>query len=337
MGIEAMSPYERKAWERALREVHASPRGPRLPLRVRELANKAKTNVAAGAAALPGASAAAEIAQRAMDGTLALTFQPALYSARSSSTIAYYSKRDPSVSSMTDVRALPLEVLDGGQPNKLLYASSSAAQGGATALIVTGTEVATTVSAGAAAGTVIAAVAADSVASLAMMGRTVGQIASRYGYDPRLPDEELFAMGVLSLGLVGSISAKTQALSALSRLTQQMMRRATWQQLNEHLLAKVIIKVYEGLGLKLTQRKLGQAVPVVGVGLNAVLSAQLVEQTFRRAQAVYRLRHLSEKYDIDPATWMEGAPSIQTAEDGKETVIDVAQILDDEEEHEDES
>ena len=47
------------------------------------------------------------------------------------------------------------------------------------------------------AGAVVAAVAADTVASLAMMGRSVGSVAVRYGYDVRLPDEELFAMGAL--------------------------------------------------------------------------------------------------------------------------------------------
>jgi len=173
---------------------------------------------------------------------------------------------------------------------------------------------------------------------MAIMGRTVGVVASRYGYDVRLPDEELFAMGVLSLGLASSVGAKTQALAALSRLTQQMMRRATWKQLQEHVLVQAISKAYQLLGLRLTQRKLAQAVPVVGIGLNAALSAQLTEQTFRRAQAVYRLRTLSETYDIDPHEWVDAAPPHvpETATLVEESVVDVVDMLDAERSREEE-
>lgn len=322
-----MNPYERKAWEASLAELHAAPRGPRLPAAIHGFANKAKAVVGERAAAVPGVGSVVELAEKAMDGTLALTFQPALHSVRSGTTIAYYAKKFPEISSLADVRNLPLETLDAGQPSKFAYASTSATQGGVTALLVTGTEVATTVSGGVAAGTIVAAIAADSVASLAMMGRTVGQIANRYGYDTRVPEEELFAMGVLSLGMVSSLGAKTQALTALSRLTQQMMRQATWRQLNEHLLTQVIQKVYEQLGIKLTQRKLGQAVPVLGVALNAALSAQLTEQTFRRAQAVYRLRLLSERYGIDPRAWTEGENPSPTPSMESEHAVDLMQIL----------
>ena len=128
----------------------------------------------------------------------------------------------------------------------------SAVQGAATSLAITGAEVSNTVRGGATAGVIVGAVALDTVASLAMMGRSVGSVAARYGYDVRLPDEELFAMGVLSLGMAGSVTAKYEALSALSRLSQQMMRGATWKQLNEHILVRAIARTYQLLGLKLT-------------------------------------------------------------------------------------
>ena len=133
-----------------------------------------------------------------------------------------------------------------------------------TALAVTGAEVATTVTAGTTAAVAIGAIATDSVASMAMMGRTIGVVATRYGCDVQLPYEELFAVGVLSLGVAGSSGAKTEALAALSRLTQQMMRQATWRQLNEHLMVRAIGRAYQMLGLRLTQRKLAQTVPFVG-------------------------------------------------------------------------
>jgi len=56
----------------------------------------------------------------------------------------------------------------------------SAALGGATALAVTGAEVASTVTAGTTAAVAVGAVAADVVFSMAMMDRTIGVVASRY-------------------------------------------------------------------------------------------------------------------------------------------------------------
>ena len=55
---------------------------------------------------------------------------------------------------------------------------------------------------------------------------------------------------------------KTNALASLSRLTQDMMRHATWTQLNQHVLVKVIDRAFARLGLRLTQKKLGQIVPI---------------------------------------------------------------------------
>ncbi len=83
------------------------------------------------------------------------------------------------------------------------------------------------------------------------------------------------------------------------------------------------------LGLKLTHRKLAQTVPFVGVGLNAALSAQLTDQTFRRAQAVYRLRALSEAYGIDPKEWMNAASPDTSDQGGSagEAVVDVGEVL----------
>ena len=204
----------------------------------------------------------------------------------------------------------------------------SAAEGTATSLAVTGTVVSSTVGGGVTAGAVVAAVAADTVASLAMMGRSVGSVAVRYGYDVRLPDEELFAMGALSVGMAGTLEAKLAALARLSRLAQQMMRRATWEQLNEDILVRIIGRVYQVLGVKLTQRKLAQTVPFVGIGINAALSANMTRHTYQRAEDVYRLRFLSEKYGLDPQAWLQGVTRVdQDPEFRGELLPDIAEML----------
>nr|WP_238356562.1 EcsC family protein [Kribbella italica] len=323
-----MTPYERAAWQRSLDLLHESPRQTVVSRKVRERLSSTASWVAGKVGDLPGAESAREIVNRAFEGTLALTFQPALRSTRPASVVKRYAQKYPEIGTYEQIRELPLESRDTMMPPRFGYTLGSAGQGAATALAVTGAEVATTVTAGTTAAVAIGAVAADAVASMAMMGRTIGAVASGYGYDVRLPDEELFAMGVLSLGVAGSLGAKTQALAALSRLTQQMMRQATWKQLNEHLLVRAIGKVYQILGLRLTQKKLAQTVPFVGVGLNAALSASLTERTFRRAQAVYRLRTLSETYGIDPEEWMPRSPSPENDDAAGEAAVDVMAVLD---------
>jgi hypothetical protein len=119
-------------------------------------------------------------------------------------------------------------------------------------------------------------------------------VASTYGYDVRQPEEELFALGVLSLASANTLGGKAAAMASLSQLAQQMTRQAAWAQLKDHLLVRVIGRVYAALGGILTKRKLAQAVPVAGAVINASVNAGLIHQTFRRAEVVYRLRFLSE-------------------------------------------
>lgn len=331
MSFDDMTIYEQAAWRQSIQVIYTPGRA-LVPSKYRDDVARWTSKAGDKIKTLPGMESTGQIVEKAFNGTLALVFQPAMRSASPDRTVKLYAKKYPQVRTYDDVRTLPLQQRDKMLPSKLAYTVASAGQGGATSLAVTGSEIATSVSGGTTAAVAIGAIAADSVISLAMMGRSIGAVAVRYGYDVSLPDEELFAMGVLSLGLAGSFSAKTQAVSALSKLTQEMMRRATWKKLQEHVLVRAISSVYKQLGLRLTQRKLAQTVPIVGVGINAALTANLTEQTFRRAQAVYRLRSLSETYEIDPKEWLRTtARAAGNQEDSSENVVDIMDALDAEE------
>jgi hypothetical protein len=257
--------------------------------------------------------------EKAFDGGMALTFRPALRTGRPESVVRRVSKRHPSVENLRDLRGLSLEECDELRRSGLGWTIGSAVEGAATSLMVTGAEVSATVSGGATIGVAAVAIAADVTATMAVMGRSIGVVASTYGYDVRQPEEELFALGVLSLASANTLGGKAAAMAALSRLTQQMMRRAAWEQLRRHLLVNVIDRVYAALGGSLTKRKLAQAVPFAGVVINGSVNAGLTHQTFRRAEAVYRLRFLSEKYCIDPGEWrrddLAGSEEAEEAED----------------------
>lgn len=159
-------------------------------------------------------------------------------------------------------------------------------------------------SGGTTAGVAAGAIALDAAATLAMMGRIVALVAAHYGYDVRQPEEEAFALGVISVGTASTPPAKVAALSSLSRLTQRMMRQATMTELQRHGVVKLIDHVFKALGFRLTRRKLGQAVPVAGILINGGMSAHLADSTFRNARDLYRLRFLTDKHDLDPADWL---------------------------------
>ena len=336
MGLEQMSEYEQQAWKQSLDVIyHRQRRTNLLPAGMREAAGRAVDVAKDRLPRVPGWESAAHLVEGVFEGTLTLTFEPALRSVGEAKVVSRYRKRHPDVRSLDDVRGLGLRERDAFRLPRGGYATAAAIEGGASALAVTGAEVSATVSGGVTAGVVVLSVAADSVASLALMGRAVGRVAAQYGYDVTLPEEELFAMGVLSLSTASSLGAKAQAMTALSRLTQEMMRHATWEQLNKHLLVKVIDRVYLRLGIRLTHRRLAQVVPIAGAVVNSALSAHLADQTLRRAQAVYRLRALSDRYGIDPSEWVAG-DLVEPTGDEVEAVVDVAEILDDERDSADE-
>lgn len=301
MHIADMSEYEKRAF-RALSDPPASRRS-FVPERVQELARQASQKVANAAASLPGAETVEAAYGKALQGLNRSTTGLGLQSVSISAAVKRHQKRIPEVQTPRDVRRLDLEDCDVLLPaKKNLHKFVALGGGAASSLAITGATVSSTVSGGATAGAVMVVVAADSLAVLSGLGRVVGEIACVYGYDPRLPEEELFALQVIGLGLAVGDGAKAAALASLSKLTQDMMRRATWTQLERHALVKVIQRAFGQLGLKLTQKKLAQVVPVVGIAVSAGLNLNLLQDAHSAAQHAYRLRFLEEKYGLDSST-----------------------------------
>lgn len=301
-GLEAMSPYEQQVWRGAIERLNSTTGG-----RGRELVSRAIRPVRSFASkAWDKAPLSDDIEgqfEKALEGLVGVTMEPAMKSVNTAKIAARVGVP------WDEFQQVDLKVLDEASPRtRAVYSSAALLEGGATALAVTGATVATTVSGGTTAAVAVGAVATDIAASIGLLGRITAVAAAEYGYDVRLPEEEVFALGTISVGAAGSPAAKVAALASLSRLTQDMMRRATWAQLNSHALVKVIDAVFKALGLRLTHQKLGQAVPFAGVLINGGLSAQMADHTYRRARDVYRLRFLSEKYSIDPAAWLVEDP-----------------------------
>ena len=303
-----MTSYEQRAWENLI----ANERSRRGSWRGRGADRVSEVMSAAGDAVkkIPGAelvtAAVDESIKAALNGAVKAIFMPAVASASIDRRISRLRKQHPEIGQASPFEVLDLRALDKGRPKQLLPFIGAVESVGAS-LAITGIEVSTTVTGGASAGAVVLAIVGDVSASLALLGRAVAEVAVHYGYDPNEPEEEIFLMGVLSYSTAASLEGKTTALSALSRLSQQMMRRATWKELQQDVLVRVIQSVFAKIGIRLTHKRLAQVVPLVGGAVSAALSYDMLDRALRDATRVYRVRYLAEKYGLSFQDWVEQA------------------------------
>ena len=215
----------------------------------------------------------------------------------------------------------------------LAYTAGATVEGAAAGFAVSGGELLATaggvfgVGAGGAPGaaTVIGAMAADAVAVLLGTNRAVAHIAAYYGYDVDKPDERLFALAVLGMGTATEVG-KAVAYAELNKLVQMLARRAAWDQLRQNTVTRVVEQVFARLGLRISQRKLGQAVPIVGTVFGAGMNAKLFMSVTDDAEHIYRERFLRERYGLPaPDTFADAGERSEDAD-----VIDVAELLDEE-------
>jgi hypothetical protein len=257
----------------------------------------------------------------ALNGAAKAVFMPAIASVSIKRRTKQLRKRHPEIGDGSPFSHLDLQALDKGRP-KLVIPFAGALESVGASVTITGAEVSTTVSGGATAGVVLLAITADISASLVLLGRAVAQVAVHYGFDPKEPEEEVFLMGVLSYSTAASLEGKVTALTALARLSQQMMRRATWKELNKDVVVHVIQSVFTRIGVNLSHKRLAQAVPVVGGVLSAGLSFDMLDRSLRDATRVYRARYLAEKHNVSFDEWVERVMTNDVDEARSDTATD---------------
>lgn len=217
--------------------------------------------------------------------------------------VKLHKKRGHEVERLADLRALDLELVDIVRKRGLdiYYPMLAAASGAGAGLLITGGELVTVASAGAGAApsaTLVAgAFAGDAAMVLGLSSRAVGHISLLYGYDPEDPAEKLFIMSVVNVGTAVSASAKTAALSDVSRLTQQLVRHTTWTQILDASMVAQVVKRFSGaFGTRLTKQSLGKFVPAAGIILGSSFNWATLEGIVDAANIAYRRRFLLEKY-----------------------------------------
>ena len=332
-----MSPYEKRAWAEiekwsnsrlTARTRHVVPPGARR--RLTSAGKTAKKRVDS----LPGAGEFEAIFVKALGGLTDLGARAAMASIRDGSIAEAYRKSGHPVEDITDIRKLELQAVDKVKPKLgLAYTAGAAFEGAAAGLVVSGGEIiaagGSLLGAGAGAapgvGTVVAAMATDAATVLVAANRAVAHIAAYYGYDIDHPDERLFALTVLSMG-TATEAGKAAAYIEINKLVQALARRATWDQLRQNVVTNVVEKVFTRLGFRITQRKLGQAVPFIGIALGAGMNARLLASVTEDADYVYRERFLRERYGLTSQVPTE--LTVEQAEDAD--VVDIVEIVDEE-------
>lgn len=274
-------------------------------------------------AGLPGADRFEEIFLGALRGLTDLGARAARASVRRQAVVRAYRKRGHDVAVLTDIRRLALADIDQVKPRlDVAYILASTVQGAGTGLVVSGGQL-VAAGGGALGGTgaapglaaVIGAMAADAAAVLITSQRAVAHIAAYYGYDVDQPQERLYALGVLSVGTAPD-RGKLAAYLELVRIGQRLGSQP-WAHLGGNTVTTVVERANAILGRRLTQRKLGQAVPVAGAVIGAGLNARLLSKIVDDADNLYRERFLREKYGLDaaptPASFV-GDDALQLAE-----------------------
>lgn len=214
--------------------------------------------------------------------------------------VAKHVKRGHPVERLADIRSLDLEQVDRVRRRNLdlMYAGLGATSGAATGLAITGGEVGvgSGVASGPGGAVVVGSMAADVAAVIGLASRAVGIVALSYGFDPERPEEKVFVNSVVNLGTASSTVAKEAAFRDIARLTQLLIRGATWQKLGESFLVKVAKDIAARLSIRFTKRSLGKLLPVAGVIVGASMNWSTLEAVVDSADIAYRRRFLLSKY-----------------------------------------
>ena len=286
--------------KRATKYLGDRPRAQSAVSRAQEVAAKGAHAVGTGASraadAVPDWSGAALGSMRQAAGRVS---RAGLSSKR---VVANHKKRGHDVASLPDLRRLDLEQIDAvrGRRASWYYPAAAALSGAGAGFVISGGQLVTAASAGAAAApsgaAIVGAFAGDTAVVLGLASRSVGRVSLLYGYDPDEPAEKLFVMSVVNAGTAMSGTAKTAAMADISRLTQALVRGKTWAVLNESVVARVSSQFAKAFSLRLTKQGLGKVVPAVGILVGGTLNWTTLEAIVDAAEIAYRRRFLLEKY-----------------------------------------
>ncbi|MCF5165473.1 EcsC family protein [Pseudomonas congelans] len=141
--------------------------------------------------------------------------------------------------------------------------------------------------------------AIDIPALITLNLRAIGEYAAYYGFDTSRQEERLFAFNVLGLASSPTDGSKALAMAQLIKISQDVAKKATWQELEKNAFVKIIQEIAKALGIRLTKAKLAQAIPAIGAAVGGGFNAYFTMKVCDAAYYLYRERFLAEKYGVE--------------------------------------
>lgn len=224
---------------------------------------------------------------------------------RRDAVFADFRAKGHDVTDFKDIRGLDIAHIEAAMPRlDLGYTVFAGVQGGVTGVLTTtGVTAAAGGAGGAGLGSIpgiavlVASLTGDTLLTVASCTRAVAHVAAYHGYDVTKRSEQIIALAVLAVGLSSDDDAPRayQDLSELITAKTEENQKRKQQQVQIKRLGQA---VYQRLLSQIGQRELAQLVPVLGVGVGAVLSARLLAKVVDTAQHLYRERFLHDKYEL---------------------------------------
>ena len=190
-----------------------------------------------------------------------------------------YQKAGHAVEAVDDIRALELDVINKTLRGKdIKYRSVTAAQGAAAGF----------------AG--LAGVLPDVIALVALNLRAAGEYATYCGYDMRRAEERRFALQILYVASPPPECGEEEALVSLRGMPRSIAQQQTMQTIEQVAVSGSIRGIARALGIRLTQSKLAQLIPMAGALVGGGFNAFYTTRVCEAALHLYRERRLLEKY-----------------------------------------
>jgi EcsC protein family len=224
---------------------------------------------------------------------------------RREAVFARYRKLGHDVADFKDIRRLDVAHVQEAMPRlDLAYPVAAALQGGTTSLLLT-------TGASAAAGgsgllglgglpgvaVIVTSLAGDALITVAACTRAVAHVGAYYGYDVTKRSEQVVALAILAVGLSRDADAP-EAYDEVVSLIASREKDKEKKKRQQRQMRRLARAVHQRLLSQIGQRELAQLVPVVGIGIGAVLSGRLLGRVVDAAEHLYRERFLHEKYEI---------------------------------------
>lgn len=302
--LSELSAYESRAWDAIQKWKQASARRSVVPAAIRDNARGISGKAVDRLKTIPGTSQVTEAIDKALSGGYEALTDLVAKSIQTERILKAVRDTGVSVNDLSDLRTLDLEILDDVCPSlNTSYAASSATTGAVSGFVAGGGTAGIIGTAGVAAApgglAVGSAIVGDVMATIALAARVVAHYAGYYGYDARDEDEKAVLLAVVGVSLAAEGAAKQAAMVQVRQVAMMVARRATWKELSDETIVKLIQGLFAKLSVNLTKRKLAQALPVAGIAIGALFNYHFMRRVGTAASYAYRERFLVDKYDLD--------------------------------------